>query len=304
MRRALRDGSYLTFISSKKYRAGQGYGPRIEVRVVEAWITVTLADGTRRTELWRLLTNLLDAERYPAEELITLYHRRWQSETCYFSLKSTILDGRVLRSRSVPGLEQEIYALLTVYQALIRAAGDLTVARPDVTAERISFIVLLQAAADHTASTSSTAATIREPPSGTRSRPKSSRAALLTKPPTAKSNGVARRGTRPARMQAVMSGLRFVRQAPAPPNPSPSSNRDPIRGDQHALTRVTLPPGSRLDQCGRPAAPPRRRGAGRGSCRTGLSTRAPSFLRRRDHPPQDPLAAGTRQWCCPAESLK
>ncbi|MGW1729250.1 transposase [Streptomyces sp. NPDC002306] len=49
----------------------------------------------------------------PATELIELYHRRWQAETCYFSLKSTILDGRVLRSRTVPGLEQEIYALLT-----------------------------------------------------------------------------------------------------------------------------------------------------------------------------------------------
>jgi hypothetical protein len=33
-------------------------------------MTVTLADGTRRTELWRLMTSLLDAERYPAHELI------------------------------------------------------------------------------------------------------------------------------------------------------------------------------------------------------------------------------------------
>ncbi|MGW4042588.1 transposase domain-containing protein [Streptomyces sp. NPDC004721] len=96
---------------------------RMEVRLVEAWITVTLADGTQRTELWRLLTNLLDAQRYPAEQLLEIYHRRWQAESCYFSLKSTILDGRVLRSRSVPGLEQEIFALLTVYQALIRMAG-------------------------------------------------------------------------------------------------------------------------------------------------------------------------------------
>ncbi|MFI6449824.1 hypothetical protein [Kitasatospora sp. NPDC050543] len=76
---------------------GRGYG-RLEVRVIEAWMTVTLADGNRRTELCRLMTSLLDAGRHPAHELIELYHRRWQVETCYFSLKSTILDGRVLRS--------------------------------------------------------------------------------------------------------------------------------------------------------------------------------------------------------------
>jgi hypothetical protein len=147
MRRPLPDGSYLTTICAGKYRAGRGYG-HLEVRVIEAWMTVTLADGTRRTELWRLMTSLLDAERYPAHELIELYHRRWQAETCYFSLKSTILDGRVLRSRTVPGLEQEVYALLTVYQALVRIAGDLTVIRPTLPAERISLTVLLNAAGD------------------------------------------------------------------------------------------------------------------------------------------------------------
>jgi hypothetical protein len=44
----------------------------------------------RRTELCRLMTSLLDAERYAAAELIALHHRRWQVETCYFSLTSTM----------------------------------------------------------------------------------------------------------------------------------------------------------------------------------------------------------------------
>ncbi|MEW1773115.1 transposase [Streptomyces sp. NPDC086777] len=109
---------------------------------------VVLADGTRRTELWRLLTNLLDADSHTADDLLRLYHRRWQAETCYFSLKSTILDGRVLRSRSVPGLEQEIFALLTVHQALVRMAGDVTTATPGLSVQRVSFTVLFQAAAD------------------------------------------------------------------------------------------------------------------------------------------------------------
>ncbi|MDH6574786.1 IS4 transposase [Kitasatospora sp. MAP5-34] len=46
-------------------------------------MTVTLADGTRRTELCWLMTSLLDTERHPAHELIELYHRRWQVERSF-----------------------------------------------------------------------------------------------------------------------------------------------------------------------------------------------------------------------------
>ncbi|WP_406724587.1 IS4 family transposase [Streptomyces sp. GD-15H] len=137
----LGDGSYLARI---------GYGVLrvlLPVRVIEAALTVTLAGGTVRTEQWRLITNLLDPARYPAAELVELYHRRWQAETTYFSIKATMLDGRVLRSRSIDGLDQEVYALLTAYQALIRAGNDALTGRPEVPMGRISFTVLLAAAA-------------------------------------------------------------------------------------------------------------------------------------------------------------
>ncbi|WP_224274326.1 IS4 family transposase [Streptomyces sp. LS1784] len=146
IQRRLPDGSYLARLAAP-YRAGSGYST-LPVRMIEAWITVTLADGTTRREPWRLVTSLLDHERYPASELVELYHRRWQVETTYFSIKATMLDGRVLRSRSVPGLDQEVYALLATYQALIRTAADAVTARPGLAMERISFTVLLQAAAD------------------------------------------------------------------------------------------------------------------------------------------------------------
>ncbi|WP_405623360.1 NAD-dependent protein deacetylase [Streptomyces sp. NBC_00076] len=44
----------------------------------------------------------------------------------------------------------------------------------------------------------------------------------------------------------VMSGLRFVRQAALAETPVLIVNRDPTRGDQHALTRVALPLGTAL----------------------------------------------------------
>ncbi|MFF9205385.1 NAD-dependent protein deacetylase [Streptomyces sp. NPDC014986] len=44
----------------------------------------------------------------------------------------------------------------------------------------------------------------------------------------------------------VMSGLRFVRQAAGSGKPVVIVNRDPTRGDRHALTRVALPLGAAL----------------------------------------------------------
>lgn len=136
----LPDGSYLA-------RIGYGVLPAlILVRVIEARVTITLADGTVRREQWRLITSLLEHSRHPAHELVDLYHERWQAETTYFSIKASMLDGRVLRSRSIPGIEQEVYALLTAYQTLIHAAGDATSTQPGLDMDRISFTVLIEAA--------------------------------------------------------------------------------------------------------------------------------------------------------------
>jgi hypothetical protein len=134
----LPDGSYLSVL---------GYG-KLKVRVVEAWITVTWADGTVTAEQWRLITSLLDHRRYPAGDLVELYHRRWQVETTYLSIKSTMLHGRVLRSQHPGDIDQEVYALLTVYQTIIRVSVDATDTRPDVRPDRISFTVALNTAAD------------------------------------------------------------------------------------------------------------------------------------------------------------
>ncbi|QCX82528.1 hypothetical protein C9F11_44830 (plasmid) [Streptomyces sp. YIM 121038] len=60
-----------------------------------------------------------------------------------------LLDGRVLRSRSIDGFDQEVYALLTVYQALVRAAADAVHDRPGLGLDRISFTVLLATAREH-----------------------------------------------------------------------------------------------------------------------------------------------------------
>lgn len=92
-----------------------------------------------------MITTLTDHHRYPATELVTLYHRRWEIETSYLELKSTLLGGRVLRARTPDGIAQEIYALLVTYQALRIAISEAT---GTDTADRASFSTARNTARD------------------------------------------------------------------------------------------------------------------------------------------------------------
>lgn len=120
----------------------------VTVRVIDATIAVRLGTGTIRRGRYRLVTTLTDEKRYPACELVDLYHKRWEIETSYLELKSTLGRGRVLRASTPAGITQEIYALLITYQALRTAIADTALARPGTTPDRLSFTVALQAARD------------------------------------------------------------------------------------------------------------------------------------------------------------
>jgi hypothetical protein len=135
IRARYRDGSYLSQLGS------------LTVRVIDAEITIATTVGRHRGS-YRLVTTLTDHRRYPAAELLTLYHQRWEIETVYLELKSTILGGRVLRARTPTGVAQEIYALLVTYQLLRTAMTDATDSIPDLDPDRASFTIALQAARD------------------------------------------------------------------------------------------------------------------------------------------------------------
>jgi hypothetical protein len=133
--RRLPDGSWLSRFGG------------VPVRVLDARVTVTTSAG-RTSDGCRLVTTLLDPARYPAGDLAALYHERWEIETAYFELKSTVLGGRVLRARTPGGIEQEIYALLVTYQALRAAIADAASTAPGTDPDRLSFAVALNAARD------------------------------------------------------------------------------------------------------------------------------------------------------------
>lgn len=118
------------------------------VRIIEAQLTVSGADSTVVSEPYRLITTLHDARRHPAEVLIRLYHERWEIETAFLALRHTLLGGQVLRSHDRPGVEQEIWAMLTLYQLLRTAMVDAVESRPGLDPDRASFTTALQSARD------------------------------------------------------------------------------------------------------------------------------------------------------------
>ena len=129
------DGSYLSVLGG------------VKVRVVQAEITIATSAG-RATGVYRLATTLLDHRQHPAVALVTLYHQRWEIETTYLELKSSILGGRVLRARTPGGIDQEVYALLVTYQILRLAMADATSTQPGIDPDRASFTIALQTARD------------------------------------------------------------------------------------------------------------------------------------------------------------
>ena len=132
----LPDGSYLSDLGG------------LAVRIIEARVTVTGAGGSRVRGSYRLITTLMDHRRCPAAAVVRLYHERWEIESAYFALRHTLLNGHVLRSGDRPGLEQETWALLTLYQLLRMAMVTAVETRPGTDPDRASFTTAMEAAED------------------------------------------------------------------------------------------------------------------------------------------------------------
>jgi hypothetical protein len=85
-----------------------------------------------------LVTTLIDAERYSAEALADLYLRRWNIETDFAHLKTT-LGMDVLKCKSVANVQKEALMFVLVYN-LVRMVIRAAARRQHVNVERISFI--------------------------------------------------------------------------------------------------------------------------------------------------------------------
>lgn len=91
-----------------------------------------------------LLTSLLDAKRYPADEIRALYHERWEIELGFGELKTDMLERlETIRSKSPKAVAQEMWGLLLAYN-LVRLEIERVAAELDVPPIRISFLAALR----------------------------------------------------------------------------------------------------------------------------------------------------------------
>lgn len=111
----------------------------IEVRFIKARLRIR----NRRQVVW-FATSLLDAKRYPAQEVVDLYARRWRIETLFREVKIN-LSADILRSRSPDGVRKEIIARLAalnvVRSIILEAAAAAKMEDP----LRISFVHTVRA---------------------------------------------------------------------------------------------------------------------------------------------------------------
>jgi hypothetical protein len=90
-----------------------------------------------------LLTSLLDPKKYPAKELIALYHERWETELSYDELKTHMLDRQeAIRSKTPMGVRQELWGIALAYN-LVRVEMERVAAEAGVPPTRISFVASL-----------------------------------------------------------------------------------------------------------------------------------------------------------------
>jgi hypothetical protein len=95
-----------------------------------------------------LLTSMLDPEAYPATEIVGLYHERWELELGYDEIKTKMLDRlESIRSRTVEGVEQELWGILLAYN-LVRLEMESTADALGVEPTQISFVSALRIICD------------------------------------------------------------------------------------------------------------------------------------------------------------
>lgn len=92
--------------------------------------------GFRTHWAW-IITTLTDPKKYPAQELVELYGKRWQVEVYFRDLKQT-LGLRCPSSRTPQGVRKELLAFVILYN-LVRQVIAAAASRQKVSPDRISF---------------------------------------------------------------------------------------------------------------------------------------------------------------------
>lgn len=196
-----------------KYRADRAAHP---VRLVELRI-----DGT----WWRYITNMLNPEVLPAEQIWTLYAQRWTIEKSFAAVKRA-LGMAFLHPCHQNGMLIQIWCTLAVYQVLQEIRLEI-VSSNGWGEDEVSWYNLMQRIAMYTRNPASFETDLRT--------------WLVTKAPDIY---LKKRGTRKRRLEALpQEVLEACRRTPAPPDPRSLKTSKPRQSKpepRHKATAIVV----------------------------------------------------------------
>jgi hypothetical protein len=115
--------------------------PELAKSITARFIKVTVSIRGRGRDIW-LVTSLLDAAQYPADEIADLYLQRWRIETLFRQFKVNLSSDQ-LRSKSVEAISKEmaarVCAINIVHSIMLQAALE-----NHVDPMRISFVAAVR----------------------------------------------------------------------------------------------------------------------------------------------------------------
>ncbi len=119
--RSGRQEGYILLHPSNSYLDGLSRRQRKKARVIQLRIIRLVSpDGTVSV----LLTNLLNQSRFPGEDIISLYFRRWEVESNYRNEK-VVLEIEQFHGKSPNSIRQELYAV-TIMSVIARTVMVVT----------------------------------------------------------------------------------------------------------------------------------------------------------------------------------
>jgi hypothetical protein len=122
---------------------------RQEPSLPERWTMRAIRYRRRGFREQTLLTSLLDPVKYPAQEIVALYHERWEIELGFDEVKTEMLEREeAIRSKTPVGVEQELWGLALAYN-LVRLEMEHAAEIAGVPPTRMSFARCLGAIRIH-----------------------------------------------------------------------------------------------------------------------------------------------------------
>lgn len=133
----LADGTQLAYIRPNE-PPRRKRGEKLLVRIIKYRITDPARPGYGR--VYRLVTTLLDPVRYPALDLIEVYHQRWEFEVTMDEIEThQRLTDASLRGRTPQRVLQELYGLLLAHY-IVRSLMHEAAQNAGIAPTRLSFV--------------------------------------------------------------------------------------------------------------------------------------------------------------------